>query len=69
MKKSVKAAAKKCSAAFDRNIAAYSGGKVVHEEKNNTRKLVTERLFKASRLDVMQEARRNNAKTDPFTLR
>jgi hypothetical protein len=66
---SKKEVAAKVNSAFGRNMAAYSGGQVLHEKKDQSKKTVTDKLFKASRLDVMKEARSNNAKADKHTLR
>ena len=64
-----KAIAAKVNNAFGRNRAAYSDGVVMHEKKDQSKKTITDKLYKASRLGAMQEARKSNAKVDKHTLR
>jgi hypothetical protein len=54
-----KAIAAKVNSALSRNSAAYSEGRVVREPKNDTKKSITDRLYQASKLGRVAEARKN----------
>ena len=57
MKRSAKAA--KVTGALSRNSAAYSEGRVERETKSYTKKSITDRLYEASKLGRLLEARKN----------
>jgi hypothetical protein len=54
--------AAKVTGALSRNSAAYSEGKVIRETKDSNKKSITDRLYRASKLERVVEARKN-AKT------
>lgn len=64
-----KATAAKVNSAFGRNMAAYSNGKVEYAKKDQTKKTVSDKLYKASRLEAMKETRRKNVQVDKHALR
>lgn len=60
--------ANKVNSAFGRNMAAYSRGEVKPIAKDHTKKTVSDRLYKASKLEAMKEERKH-VKADKHSLR
>ena len=54
-----KAVAAKVTGALSRNSAAYSEGRVDRETKSRTKKSITDKLYEASKLGRLTEAKKH----------
>jgi len=54
-----KLGADRVTAALTRNMVAYNEGRVIHEPKTYDKKSITDRLYRASKLGTLREARKN----------